>query len=438
MIRNRLPTLLSFGLLTLLLVWFLPHTSGLRYGLVVLLLFGAFMVPTVRQTLRRLWYFPPVWGLLLLSLWLLLQLFWAWNPIETLAELKGQWLKSGVMLLTGAAVAAALQPRSGQSFPALRRLSEALTLIMLLQLADYARLWWTQGILPRDAVGLFGFKTELSYLANLLFAMCLAEGFSRLCQLRSVLPVSRLQLVISTLAAITLLVVAGARNGMIGMALLLLSTAILALFVLPPAIRQRVKFWPLLVVLAVPLIGFLSWKLDPRWQRLAETLPYAVNSAAHPSWLDSERYPWPRLSDGDLVEISAYERVAFLTEGLRLSWQYPEGIGFTRKAFSHAVEAKFGLPSRHAHSGMVEWLLAMGWLGFALWCAVLLWLIQRGFHLLLRRGSGLGLLLVCVVSGFASRMLIENITRDLTFEWFMLQLGILWICVLHEEQKTSF
>ena len=134
------------------------------------------------------------------------------------------------------------------------------------------------------------------------------------------------------------------------------------------------------------VIGFLSWKLDPRWQRLAETLPYAVNSAAHPSWLDSERYPWPRLSDGNLVEISAYERVAFLTEGLRLSWQYPEGIGFTRKAFSHAVEAKFGLPSRHAHSGMVEWLLAMGWLGFALWCAVLLWLIQRGFHLLLRRG----------------------------------------------------
>lgn len=67
----------------------LPHTSGLRYGLVVLLLFGAFMVPTVRQTLRRLWYFPPVWGLLLLSLWLLLQLFWAWNQLKPWLNSKG-------------------------------------------------------------------------------------------------------------------------------------------------------------------------------------------------------------------------------------------------------------------------------------------------------------------------------------------------------------
>ncbi len=159
MIRDRLPSLLSFGLLTLLLVWFLPHTSGLRYGLVVLLLAGAVAVPGVRRTLRRLWYFPPVWGLILLSLWLLLQLFWAWYPLETLEELKGQWLKGGVILLTGAAVAAALQQRGAQGFPALRRLSEGLTLIMLLQLADYTRLWWTQGILPRDAVGLFGFKT---------------------------------------------------------------------------------------------------------------------------------------------------------------------------------------------------------------------------------------------------------------------------------------
>lgn len=428
---------LSLGLMAVLFIWFIAHTNALRYGLLgVLLLFGLWHWETRRAILPTLEV--PLAFFVVMSAWLLLQLFWAWSPLETLGELKSQWLKAWLILITGAAVALRLTPfgmfhRPEGGFTVLRRVSEVLTLILLLQLLDYLRLWLFFDVLPRDAVGLFGFKTEMSYLANLLFAMCLAESLSRRGGLRPVLPISGGQLLFSLLVAVTLLFLAGARNGLIGMGFLLVSMSILVAFLLPFTARQRLAYFPVLMLVLVISAAVFSWKTDPRWARLSETIPHAINARTHPSWIDAERYPYPILSDGQIVERSAYERVSFLVEGLRLSADYPLGIGFTRKAFSHVVEAHYGKPSVHAHSGTVEWLLGMGWLGFALWLGFLLWLMKTALRDFFQRHSGLGLLIFCVVSGFAGRMMIENITRDLMLELFMLLLGILLAC-LHRDR----
>lgn len=441
LVRGRLPHVLAWSLGLLLLLWFWPHTSGLRYSLIVLLLGGALSVSSgVRWQVWEVLQSGPVrvlWGL---SAWLVIQaLFWAWFPTETWQELQGQWLKSIVILITGVAIATALNLHHRRHYLALQVVYLSLTLVLLLQLGGYAVTWITTGQSPLSTVGLFGFKTEISYLANILFGITLAEGFARLLQTRPTLNVPLAGLWLSGLVAVAVTVCSGARNGMIGMAALFVSTALLAHFLAPRAARQQsglLRYWPALALIAVVAVGIASWKLDSRWQRLSETVPIAMHTADHPSWLDSTRYPWPTLKDGQTVEISAYERIAFLTEGLRASADLPWGLGFTRKAFSHAMEARFGLPSRHAHSGMVEWLLAMGWVGMLAWMVSLMWILKRALAHFFRERSALGLVVAFMISGFASRMLIENITRDLTLELFMLLTGIL-LATLHKEAQHS-
>lgn len=416
------------GLTLVLLVWFTAHTNALRYGLLGILLLGALWRSDVRQALLPTLKLPlTFFGVM--TIWAMVQLFWAWSVPETLSELKSQWFKGWLILICGAAVTLALTPfgmfrRPEGGFVVLGRVSEVLSLVLFIQLLDYGRLYFFFDVLPRDATALFGYKTEISYLANLLFAFCLAECLARYSGLRPILPHSLKQLCVSMSISLLILFISGARFGVLGLIFLFFSCSVLILFILNHEQRAPLLKILLLLFLGVLAASWISWKSDPRWQRLFETIPHALN-IDHPSWVDSERYPYPILSDGAIVERSAYERVAFLSTGLRLSAEMPFGMGFTRQAFSHAVEAEYGQSVVHAHSGLVEWLLAWGWIGGVLWFGFLLSLMQRGLLSFLFEQRALGLLLFCVVSGFWSRMLIENISRDAVFEFFMFLLGIL-------------
>ncbi len=48
--------------------------------------------------------------------------------------------------------------------------------------------------------------------------------------------------------------------------------------------------------------------MDPRWSKLIETIPMAINSADNPHWVDHSQ-PKPKTESGYIVGGSNYERI---------------------------------------------------------------------------------------------------------------------------------
>lgn len=415
--------------LILLIVWSVPHTVALRYTLMTGLALCAFSVPAVRQAVAAQWRTQPaLWIYLALSAWLLIQVpTVAMHPQETLEELRGQWLKSSLSLLLGMGVMQLVRSTPGGSRAVLfNQLFVALGLAVWIQGVDYLWAWLVHSEPSFNSTGIFNGKVQVSYLANLFLSLCMAEAFSRLCGGGRHVAASSPLLAVWALSAVAVTFFSGARNGLIGVVLLCVSTGLLVLYYAPSRISrgQRLGGFALLLCLAAGLAG-AQLKTDTRWARFVESTSYSFQTDTVLSWLDPRRYPYPILSDGQPLDDSAYERTAWIIVGMKLSAEHRLGVGFTRKAYSNTVMDKYGVAVRHSHSGLVEYTLGMGWPGIALWAAFLLAVFSQGLRRLLRKHDTLALATMFLVSGFAGRMVIENITRDHMMEMFMFLIGVM-------------
>lgn len=219
----------------IVLVWFLPHTNSVRYGGLTALALLCLTAPDIRQRVKAILGSAPLWVLWALTLWLLIQLgLFAWFPAETWHELRGQWFKKIAFFVAGVSLASlATTAPSGtplrHPFAALTALFYGLTLMMTIQVVEYGY-WLLNGISPLMRVGLFGQKNELSYIANILFALGVAEGVARHFGAKSVLNLSAKTLAFACLMAASVALLSGARNGVIGMILVFGSSAVLTVF----------------------------------------------------------------------------------------------------------------------------------------------------------------------------------------------------------------
>ena len=424
--------------LILLIVWSIPHTVALRYTLMTGLALCVFSVPAVRQAVAAQWRSQPaLWIYLALSAWLLIQIpTVAMHPQETLEELRGQWLKSSLALLLGMGLMQLARTTPGSSRAVVfNRVFVALGLAVWIQGADYLWAWLVLGEPSFNSTGVFNGKVQVSYLANLFLSLCMAEAFSRVCGGGRYVAVSSPLLAAWALCAVAVTFFSGARNGLIGVVLLCVSTGLLMLYYAPSRIRpwQRLGGFALLLCVAAGLAG-AQLKTDTRWARFIESTSYSFQTDTVLSWLDPKRYPYPILSDGQPLDDSAYERTAWIIVGMKLSAEHKLGVGFTRKAYTNTVMDKYGVLVRHSHSGLVEYTLGMGWPGIALWAAFLLTVFSQGLRRLLRKHDTLALASMFLVSGFAGRMIIENVTRDHMMEMFMFLIGLMLAALVRPAQ----
>lgn len=423
----------------LMVIWSIPNSVALRNVLLGLLCLTVLTSGTSRRAIQhQLFNSAEGRSYLLLTAWLMLQaLAWAWFPGETWAELKGQWLKGMMIFVTGIGFSALLAEGRPDARRALLAVYAALGTAVLLQLIDYLWEWGAHGRPPMNSDGIFRGKVQVSYLANLFFGMTMAEIFSRICQVREMFPFSMAKLIAAAAMAVLVVILSGARNGMIGLILLFGSTALLAWWFAPHQLSGRGRWrWPALAAVCVLGLAAASWKLDPRWQQFDDTVAYALKPDTYKAWLDARKYPYPVMSNGQVVDASAYERLSFITVGLTMARHLPLGLGYTRQAFSHAVKAQYGERSKHAHSGFIEYLIAMGWPGLAGWFVFLGLALRRAVRAFLHDSNCLGLVTAFLVTGFAGRMMIENITRDHMLEMFLFLLGLL-LSALHFEQSRQ-
>lgn len=421
---NAIAALLS----GLVFVWPIEHTIALRYVLGGLLLVATvyWSWPQRRDLLARLQSRPvSLAGLFLgsLTLWFVAQGLWfAPEAHWVWQELKGQWIKDllfwGLGLLLGAGC---LHQNAAVGRAWWFALLAGLSGIVLWNVFTCLGLWLSTGHMPLMH-SVTGARATDSYVNNMLLAFLVGDLLAR-DRAQKFLPWGSNVSIAFVVFCVINTAFIGARNGWIGLGMLALSGVVVHYINGWQRVgRKALIFLPVLLVLLIAG-AWTSWRTDPRWNSLKETLPIAWDIDTHKAWLNPAKYPYPNMPNGQQVVDSNYERPAWIHAGLRLVAERPLGAGFSRHAFGHEVARLYPesepSPGMHSHSGMIDFAVGAGIPGVVLWLGFVLTLIGFGGVAYFRYGAAGGLVLVFLTSGFFGRSLLDSSMRDHMLEQFL-------------------
>ncbi len=455
-IHNR--GLCSFFSLTLLLVfalqwvWPMPGTIALRnslVGLLLVLVVSGNVAVGLRAKLLALsstsW---PMRIFALLTLWILVVgVMWADDPQLSRREFVGQWL-----LPIACAAAAWLLVRwakvCGKQQALIRTVFYAFFCAILLQnLMGLAYLLATDMppfrqasvlYLPRLIQGVLNgahwlqsfdgnFGEKFSFVNNMFVALVLAEIAQRFLQRRRWLNVSNIVLLISLLMAVLCSYWLSFRNGNIGLLSLVFFWGVMVVLAHKGRYSIGQKLSALLVLsMLVAALGYVFVKSDARWQKFSETAAIAMEGDPQKAWLYRKDYP--TLANGQVVDESAYERISWIKEGIKLGLSHPLGTGFNRNAFFDTLDREYQLNGLvrggHAHSGLVDFMVANGIPGVLLWLVFLMACAWQAWGMVRAERIAQGLTVIFLISGAINRGLLDANIRDNVLQQFLFLLTI--------------
>lgn len=411
------------------IVWQVPHTIWFRYGLLIAL--GVLAWPAAVAWLAR-----PATPLARSARvpFLALGVFLAWSvvvslrwtqPLASLNDLRAEWLAPTLILLLGYGLALRYPDRD----VIVRVLFLGFLLHAFMQLV-------TAGLLTMEGVrinfanfgGISDHKANVTYTNTLALAMLVADAVARARGTPGFLRIDTRYAVaaFALLAAST--VFSTTRNGLAIFALLCLAGFMLIARTLAKT-HSRTGWATLiacgLVVVAGTIVGL---KADPRWSNFMQTAPVAWDTDAHKQWILGERNETdlPMTASGKPVDPSAYYRIAFLKEGLRIMQDNPWGTRVGRDAFRWAVQAKYGRGGMsHAHNSIIDLGASLGWVGVLLWAAFMVSFVAFAVRAREAAGSGLRLALALAVAACFARSFLDATVRDHILQEFMITAGAL-------------
>ncbi|MBC8021722.1 MAG: O-antigen ligase family protein [Burkholderiales bacterium] len=417
-------------LMLVVIVWQVPHTIVLRYGLLVILglicwpvAFAALARPATPLVRRARTPFAVFGAFVLWTLFVALVV--SPSPLASLKALRGEWLQATLVLLIGYGLAL----RYGENHAAVRAVFLALVLHAFMQLVSGLETVVRGQTFPiMNFGGISDHKANVTYTNTLALAMLVADTASRARGGKGFLGID----VRWALAAFALLiastVLATTRNGLIVFGLLTLAGFVLVAMSLRPQ-RSRAAWSVLIACVVVTLVGAVAGlKADTRWSTFMATVPVAWDTQKNRQWLLGERNETnlPLTAAGKRVDPSAYYRISYLKEGVRLLFEQPLGMGIGRDAFRRAIHAKYGTAGMsHAHNGYLDLAMSVGTPGLVLWLGFLAALVVFAARAGEAAGTGLRMALALVVASFAARTMLDATLRDHIIEEFMLVAGLL-------------
>lgn len=428
MIARYTDKLIMLLVAALIFVWPIEHTIALRYALggVLLLSTVCWFWPKRLDLVPKLQVRPVSLASLFLGaltlwfvvqgLWIAPEAHWVWQ------ELKGQWIKDLLFWCLGLALGAGcLSQNAAVGRQWLFALMAGLSGIVLWNVFACLGLWLTTGHMPLMH-SVTGARATDSYVNNMLLAFLVGDLLARDRQ-KQFLPWRREVSLILIVFCVVNTAFIGARNGWIGLGMLAFSGVVVHYINGWQKVgKKALIFLPVLLGLLVAG-AWTSWKTDPRWNSLKETLPVAWDIDTHKAWLNTDKYPYPILPNGQQADASNYERPAWIHAGLRLVADRPLGAGFSRHAFGHEMARLYPesepSPGMHSHSGMIDFAVGAGIPGVVLWLGFVLTLIGFGGVAYFRYGAAAGLVLVFLTSGFFGRSLLDSAMRDHMLEEFL-------------------
>lgn len=446
MIARYTDKLIMLLVAALIFVWPIEHTIALRYALggVLLISTVCWFWPKHHDLVPKLQVRPVSLACLFLGaltlwfvaqgLWIAPEAHWVWQ------ELKGQWIKDLLFWCLGLALGAGcLSQNAAVGRQWLFALMAGLSGIVLWNVFACLGLWLTTGHMPLMH-SVTGARATDSYVNNMLLAFLVGDLLARDRQ-KQFLPWRRAVSVILIVFCVVNTAFIGARNGWIGLGMLAFSGVVVHYINGWQKVGKKALIF-LPVLLALLIAGaWTSWKTDPRWNSLKETLPVAWDIDTHKAWLNADKYPYPILPNGQQADASNYERPAWIHAGLRLVADRPLGAGFSRHAFGHEVARLYPesepSPGMHSHSGMIDFAVGAGIPGVVLWLGFVLTLIGFGGVAYFRYGAAAGLVLVFLTSGFFGRSLLDSAMRDHMLEEFLFVAAFLLPTIGHYWQKRT-
>ena len=433
----------------LFFVWPIPGTIALRNILLgsLLLLLSVVNIrlggsATAASGERRSVLF--VYGVL--TLWLALVIAgWGVEPSLNWQEFRGQWLVSSACALAGVLFARWAIIQSAASVQqvlkvvfyvfmaqiCLHDLLDAYFYIAtdtvpfrqapVLYLPAMIKGFWSGEPLINSFLGLY--VEKFSYVNNTFAAFLIAEICQRCLTGKRWLNISSWVLVVGLCVVMLSSYWMSVRNGNIGLLSLILMSGLMIVL----RYRHRIGGYKALGVglVSLVLVGSLAhsfWKTDPRWQTLAETVPIALDTETNKAWISSDIYPYPRLSNGEQVSPSNYERIAWIKEGVKMSLDHPMGTGYDRNAFFDGLDRQLEMNGQlrggFSHSGVVDFVIANGYPGLILWLVLLWLLVLQGWRTFRGPDMALGLMLAFVVGGFCFRSFLDSTIKDHMLQQF--------------------
>lgn len=378
----------------LLAIWTLPGTIALRHLFLGLGFISSLFI--IRQNYSRLaqksaW---PVWLLALFYGWLLIHLaFLSQEFTVQLSELKSVWARSFMASLIGLCVGLLLQtnqdnPKFSVSMSE-KRFHHYSNLVLFIGLSSsswiivgsyiFTMLQSGQGMqfdIYQFLYSLYRTKPAYVIFVSLSLPLCFILLLRSLSQQETKwwIVITLLTILVTPFGGFFI----GSKNAMV----IFISTAFLFLICfirtfIGPSIRSYKAssvFKPLKSISALLIFLIIAFgatygfqkhlERTNAWLALSDNVHIGMDIDHHDFWKNREVFPRPVNANGQLVDISTYERTAWFTAGVRLLKENPLGYGLTHHSFGTLALAKW--PDFYKPRGNLKGATHSGWLDLAL------------------------------------------------------------------------
>ncbi|MBC8146976.1 MAG: hypothetical protein H8E98_03190 [Bacteroidetes bacterium] len=270
------------------------------------------------------------------------------------------------------------------------------------------------GVMMRRYGGLMDSPVQPNYLTNILLAMIIAEFVYRLRVKKQILKVSNGVLYLLLIACIFSTFVEALRLGDIALVFLGIGSSMAFLYKnnqYSVGVKRFIAT-SLIIVLTIPLAYNLN--TDPRWAKLIETIPLAMDTSNSMHWLDRSQEA-PKTESGHEVKGSNYERIAWVMKALEYSIEEPMGVGFGRNAFGHAMEDRHGALAprgKTAHSSILDLTVGAGVFATLLWLFFVYRVAKVAVNQFKTDYDYFSLLSLFLIMGYVGRSFVDANMRD--------------------------
>ncbi len=294
------------------------------------------------------------------------------------------------------------------------------------------------GVMMRRYGGLMDSPVQPNYLTNILLAMIIAEFVYRLRVKKQILQVSNGVLYLLLVASIFSTFIEALRLGDIALVFLGIGSSMVFLYNNHQYSKnvRRLIASSLIVILTIPLAYNIN--TDSRWEKLFETIPMAINTSSSLHWLNKS-LPGPKTESGYEVKGSNYQRVAWGAKAVEYIIDEPQGVGFGRNAFGHAMEMRHPeLANRgsHTHSSILTLAVGAGIVAVLLWLIFVFIIVKSAIKEFKSTYNYFSILTLFVTMGFVGRSFVDGNMSDHMFLQFMLILGISLLFLFKEKESA--
>ncbi len=416
---------------------YINHTISLSYIILTLLLF--YIVRTLfqhKEIFQSIAYLKTILiTLACFALWLLLQpLILNLKYIDAFKEIKSQFLIPLLFFFIGIFLTTFQHKKiTARTLINIIFFSGFLHLLIVVFMSIV--LFLKTGTLPIRKVYLVPVD-EINYLSGIIYSMFLAEVYNRIVNKnKPFLYLNQYLLPIIFLVFVFSIYIQGMRWGVVTFSGTSTLFLIIVLFNINMSLIKKLTIFLLFLGILSTMV-YENFKHDKRWGDLIETVSIVLQDNSL-YWVNKHKYPCPKLSNGECVNLSNYVRLAQQINGYKLLLDFPNGVGYSRYAYKNAIQHKYDAGENSfnfPHSSIVNLCIGVGFIGIMLYLIFLFFIIK---FLVVQKNSYSKFFTLFFLFTFHTRSLVDSVMMNHNLKIFFLLLGIgLVSSISHNKEKN--